>query len=514
MQSRQEVADAWDAVRVCMVGDGLAAGTRPSEQRRLALHAVVHEQSDAPWPARCLPYAERLDRALEARSIPAAWRTLPRAVAVVSSNAEDLPALDELHAALEGADLPLPQRDASTARAPAAVAPQFKSRDLATIGQVTHLDDVHVQLDEGRVLRLLLPEAKPLVCRFNDGPREQRWRSVACSSVPLTLGERTQLRLSPAMAGASDLIYARDGADSDGFYDGSTGQRIWRPRYFDAQAYVRDSGTTTILYAEMRDDHERERVEQYRALSLVPGQRPRNRRLPIASDARVMLLGDNVLWWSPTTDRDDALTVAALGDDKRPLGKPQAIGTLSRDARLVSSCESEGTSALFFVSGVQERRYALVFRKAGVWLPPLDVGVIEGKLTLSCHDGVAMLLRSDEDSIARWRCNATGCAQALATPPAVVPDTRFSVAPIGDSLALAWSAPGEPLRLRIAAPHELETARDAILVDDAAHSGLEPTSMRMISGDGLLLLLLQDEGGRIRALRIAATEASVVRIIR
>jgi hypothetical protein len=513
-ESRQQVADAWDTLRICLMGDGLAPGTRPSEHRRLILHSIAHTDDADEWPSRCLPYAERLDASLEARSVRSTLGSLPSAVEVVRSEAESLPELDALYGELERADLPLPKRDLTVPTAPGAIKPLLRAKDLGVIGKVVELDDIDVRIDEGRVLRLLIPESSPLVCRFNDGPRDQRWQTVACSEAPLTTDNDAHLRLSRAMPGAADLIYARDGAKRDGFYDAATGQRIWRPSYFDAQAYVRDSGTTSILYADMRDGSRLERVEQFRLLDLVPGKRPRSRSIRVPSDARVMLLADGVLWWSPESQRHDTLMMASRAEGKRPLAKAKRIGQIQAKSRRIDDCRSDDTLAVLFASGIKERRYALAFRKDDVWLPPLDVGVISGQLVLSCHDGAAMLTRRSGGHFSRWRCNAVRCVQTRTGGLPITKDTVVASASLGTDMALAWISPGQPLRLRIAEPDSLHAAADVLLFDDANHGGIEPTAMRMVSADGLAILLMQDEGRRVYALRIGGGKPQPVRIVR
>jgi len=516
--SRQRVADAWDAVRVCVLGEAVLQGVRPSERRRLITLAIAHTPEQDQWPNRCLPYARELDRSLEARSMKDELGQLPSAAALVASDAETLPDLDLLHSELELADLPLPQRNATVPPAPAPATPLLRRHSFSSIGKVVDLADIDVALDgsDGQVLRLLLPDRAPVVCQFGDGPRAERWKTVACRVVPMATDAGAHLRLARSEPGAADLIYVHDSSDRDGFYDSATGLRIWRPNYFDAQAVIRANGSTTILYADMRDDLSRERVELFRLLQLTPGKRPRSRRAKVRKDARVLLLPDLLMWWQPNEEASaDELMFAPLTPKaKRPVGKATRLGDLPRESRRVADCASNDTTALLTVAGIRDRRYALTFIKAGQPLPPLDVGVIEGKLALSCHDGNAYLMRHQDRRIASWRCTQERCIQAMTNKLPMEAETLVATAPLSDKLALAWAAPGEPLRLRIAKPEVVHEADDTIIVDDEVHDGLEPTSMRMISADGLAMLLLQDEGRRVYALRLDRKEPLPVRIVR
>jgi hypothetical protein len=183
-------------------------------------------------------------------------------------------------------------------------------------------------------------------------------------------------------------------------------------------------------------------------------------------------------------------------------------------SRYVADCASSGVHATLFVSGINERRYALLFRRGRDLLPPLDVGVIGGKLALSCHDGAAMLTRKSDDRIARWRCDAKHCVQSLSDRMPLMKHALVTAAPLGDAMAMAWLAPGEPLRLRVAAAADLDDAPDRMLFDDEPHGGIEPVAMRMLSADGLAVLLLQDAGNRVYALRLHDDEPTPVRVVR
>src|SRR5690606_26649815 len=113
--------------------------------------------------------------------------------------------------------------------APSGVRPLLGAEDLGAFAELDSLDAVSVDLDSthGRVLRLLVREPGGVVlCRLNDGPRDERWRTVSCQRTPVpATGE---LRLAGAEPEAADLIYRREG-DEDGFFDAASGLRVWRP---------------------------------------------------------------------------------------------------------------------------------------------------------------------------------------------------------------------------------------------------------------------------------------------
>lgn len=541
-RARQEAADAWDAARVCLLGDGLRASMVPSERLRLITMAVGPHRTppdgEDAWPARCRPQAERLDRALAARTLR---RQLGELDALTPLTTADEPLkhaerLDRLHAELEVADLPRPHRDPTTSSsvpaAPAPARPRLARTDLASLGRAESLAHIDVAFDpqRGTSLRLLLPEAQPVVCRFNDGPRGERWQSAACRPTPLELPEGARVLLTTSTPGAPDLLRVRDADSHDGFYDGTTGQRLLRPRYFDAQAVMRDDGHADLLYADLGGEGIADRVERFRLMRAVPGRRPKRHRLALPPEARVKLEPERVLWWvaeHPSDDQRfsprDALFTNRLGasPDEPILEKRERVGELPLDSRLVGSCTSRATRATLFAAGLKERRLTLLFERDGKLQAPLDVGPIAGAPALSCDGDHAILTRKLGRVASTWRCKPEGCVPANAgpLPPEVEassgPPPLAEVAPIGDRLALAWSSDGEPLRLRVEEADDLHAAEDQIVFDDELHGGLEPVALRWLTAEGLAVLLIQDVGRRVYALRVTeGGKISPVRVAR
>ena len=354
------------------------------------------------------------------------------------------------------------------------------------------------------------------MCRFNDGPRSERWQSVACRPTPVDLPAGARVLLTVSTVGAPDLLRVRDAGNDSGFYDGTTGQRLLRPRYFDAQAVMRDDGTAELLYADLAGEGVADRVERFRLMRARPGRRPRRHRLAISPRARVKLEPERVLWWiaeHPTDEQRfaprDALFASKLGSQDEPaLGRDERLGELPLGSRLVGSCASKAIGATLFAAGLKERRFTILFTVEGEPSRLVDVGRIAGAPSLSCDGSEAVLTRQLGRVTSTWRCKPDGCAPANAGP--LPPETETSggppplaeVAPVGDHLALAWSSDGEPLRLRVAPASELHEASDTVLFDDELHGGLEPVALRWLTAEGLAVLLLQDVGRRVYALRV------------
>ncbi|MEQ9321184.1 MAG: hypothetical protein RIF41_18620, partial [Polyangiaceae bacterium] len=501
--------------------------TIPSERLRLIGMAVGPSQeretaADA-WPARCRPHAERLDHALAARALRRQLGELPllAPLTVADEPSREAERLDRLHAELEVADLPRPRRvpASSPPTAPAPARPRLDRDQLASLGRVENLADIDVAFDprRGSSLRLMLPEDRPLVCRFNDGPRTERWQSVACRPTPLDLPEGAQVLLTVSTAGAPDLLRVRDAGDHGGFYDGTTGQRLLRPRYFDAQAVMRDDGTADLLYADLAGEGVADRVERFRLMRALPGRRPTRHRLGLPPQARVKLEPERILWWIAERPDDDerfsprdALFASKLGspDEERVLAARERLGELPLGSRLVGSCASKTLEATLFGAGLKERRFTILFEREGEPGRLVDVGHIAGAPTLSCDGDEAILVRQLGRVASTWRCKHDGCAPSNAGPlppaekPSEGPPPLSEVSPIGDRMALVWSRDREPLRLRVAPAGELHAAPDTVLFDDELHGGLEPVAVRWLAAEGLAVLLLQDVGRRVYALRV------------
>ncbi len=508
--ARQRVADRWSELRACLLGTGLPPGARPSQLLRAIELSATTSGDEVTWPAACLPYAHQLDQALAAPAIRQALGTLPPAAPLLSGGpiSDHGAELDALHAALEAAQLPI-ARSRAVPRPPSPAKASLRGEDLSALGSSVDLRTIEVRFDPhgGKVLRLILPTHPPQICRLNDGPRDQRWRTLACRNLPSSAAGPRAPRLVPSEPGSADLVYQRDARGKDGFFDAASGLRVWRPRDPQAQAVVRKSGTTTVLYTEHHgDDGE---AASHRLVQLRPGRAPSNRRLSVPRDAELLLLPQGLLSWSGAS-RSAKYTLYRQtlqeegSDESRPwLGPRQAIGKLPARSRHVADCASGYSQAVLFATGGAEPRYTVLFREQGMFQKLVDVGVLSGAPELSCQGDVATLVRRHDDRVARIACTADGCQQAVTSPLPGFSEGLATVAPLGAKLVLVWNRPGEPVRLRIGAPEGIHQARDELLLDDERHDGLDPTSFRLISNGGVALLFIQTRDGDTYALRIA-----------
>jgi len=522
--ARQRVADRWAELRTCLLGNGLPPGSRPSQLLRGIELSATLAGDEATWPAVCIPYAKALDQALQS---PAAMRelgVLPAATPLLASGPISARGaeLNELYAAMEAAKLPLARGSRAVPQPPPPAEAILQRSDLSALDSTVDLRTIAMHFDPqgGKVLRLVLPTTPPQLCRFADGPHDQRWQRVACRALPAATAGLRAPRLARSEPGSADLVYQRDGGGKDGFFDAASGLRVWRPRDADAQAVVRKSGVTTVLYAEHRGDGSDREVTGHRLVQLRPGRAPSNRRLSVPEGAELLLLPQGLLWWAPTkrapktTLYGQVLRAAGSAETKRWLGPRKAIGKLPAGSRHVADCASGYSQAVLFATAADEPRYTLLFREQGMYQKLVPVGVLTGAPVLSCQGDLATLVRRRGNRVAAFTCTADGCQQAVTSPLPGLTDGVAAVAALGTKLALVWARPGEPTRLRIGSPDRLHQTSDVLLLDDASHGGLDPAAFRLASNGGAALLLVQTRAGQTYALRVdAETPAKPVTVV-
>lgn len=507
--SQQNAANRFAEFKRCMLGDGLSASDLPS----VRLTAIERNQSKGDWPQRCQPYAEHLDAALARPSLRDEWGQFPGAAAIVSNPQQRGQQMDRLWKAVEAVDLPTATPASDVPPAPDPVEIRVAPRQLThPLGRVVELDDVAVDRDPvtGRVARLLLLGPQPNLCHLNDGPIDQRWRSAACRPLGLKFSPGAAVRLARSEPGAADLVYSRTESGSDGFYDVASGRRLWTPHFAGAQALVRESGATSILYATFeRAGSEREstRLDTYRLVRFEPGKRPNNRRLKIPKNARVVMLPQALVYWHRAKDRDhDALYVQPLLEDHR-LGKRRRVGDLPRASLFVDSCAGEHGAALLFAKPGEEPHYTLVVKREGQIREPIDVGFIGGQVDLTCTAHGAVISRNIDRQVATWDCDGDGCIAARSGDLPGLSSRRAIAAVLGDRLIYV-RAVGSTVRVRVAKSETIANAPEQVLLESS-----DIRAMRLVSGSNLALLLLQDAQTDVHAIRIdRGGQAELVRL--
>lgn len=508
--TRSDVAERWWDFRRCVLGPALAPGERPTA-RLHALHlGMSDEESErSAWPHWCLPYASALDRSLSVHSMHQQLGLTAPATQALQESGYDrrVAAIEQLFASLEDVDLPIVPSSTDIPPVPfEPAAASFDARKLEPFTRVGKLSELVLASDPGSGSRLRILDVRSRkLCLLAEG-RTDRWQSIECREVAeVGLKRLRTLRLAGAEPETADMLYARDIENNDGFYDASSGQRLWRPQDPHAEAYVQQSGMSTILYRERKELDGGRRM--YRLVRFRPGYGPSNQRLPdIAVGAVATLLPRTLLWW---TGAGKAYAHAVLEGDAA-VGTRQLVGDLPARSRLVDSCSSTQSQALLFENRAEPPELSLVFHRRGLVLPPVKVGPKTGEVQLDCDGERAWVMQTEPDAVRLRRCGSDGCEPGEAVTPPYGEATRVSAkALVAGKLVMVWAPPaGEPerpprgaLRLRAAPVGGFAGTRDTVLVDELDPT-LRPVEMRLFARNGLGLLLLRDRGGRVSALTV------------
>jgi len=106
--------------------------------------------------------------------------------------------------------------------------------------------------------------------------------------------------------------------------------------------------------------------------------------------------------------------------------------------------------------------------------------------------------------VTRMRCRRSGCKleRAVVALERHRRASRYFAASLGDALAVLWRSPLGDIRLRIAEPKALATAKEVSLFDDAEHGGFDfddGNTELFVRGDIGYLLVERETAARKRA---------------
>jgi hypothetical protein len=521
---RQRLADRWFELRTCLVGHSKSNLRLGDRLRLLALAAERDRAADA-WPARCMAYAEELDALLATPSLRDQVGPAPSLRAVVADGAtgEAALGLENFEASLRALDLPSAVDARPVLEPPAPPVPLLAAADLAPLGRVERLAAMQVAMDGfGKgVVRTLIHEgvngargvdataaSRATLCRMNDGAHDERWRSAACQLLPIR--GLVRARLLDVEPGGAEAVHAtrEDGGDRavSGLFDAATGALLWRHSDPRLQALTRADGTSDVLFTARDDNDERE----LRMARLGPRGAPLVRRVA-HGDVAALLLADDLLLWDPESalGRLSRSTLVRARDATTALGSREHLGVVGSGARVVSHCAGRDLSAVLFADAGGEHSVIVRLRRGSMGLHRM--ARLGDAPQLSCSPTAATVVARRDDAALVTRCALDACDDEIL--PAV-PQGAL-VMGMGDEVLMAWQAPGEPLRLRIARPDALPRVAERFVVDDSEHGGLDVAELAGVSVDQLALLWLRDGGGRVFALRVEANgTTSGVKVVR
>ena len=529
-RARQQVANRWAALRRCLLGDAPGSSELPGERlRRLGRTAAAGRAEAGSSAERCAREVRGFDSALASRSLASGLERAPRASEIVDvavDLGERADKLDRLWIALRDADLPPADDDRAVGpdptREPSEPPPAPAAPKLASFGSFGDLGsgDALASLGAGHGTRLLLPKPKgpPLLCSIDDASPGGAGPDLGCRPVSARMpGEIVDWRLAQFELGAPELVYGRTASGKDGFFDATTGQRIWRPGSADAQAVVSASGAVSVLYPVAKKGAERghgragaqasaEVVDHFQLARLRPGRPPANNWLDVPATAQVVLTERLLVWWVEQ-DGSTGLYGQGLGDEASPFGPRHRAGTVPDRSRLVSGRDCNGTMALVLADAGHPARHTLVQAKGGELIGPVDLGPFGGDIALGCRAASPTLAGIDgELGVVSWQCEGRSCARSVVKPPGGAAlaggDGLLVVAPLGSRLALASWRPAEGLRLRVGEPAELEAAREMLLLEPEVRGRPGPKALRLLGGESSALLLAQSGAGDLHLLSI------------
>jgi len=508
---RQQVATRWLELQQCMVGSS-PNGALPSKRMEAIRRATRASNGNHDWPQRCTPYATDLDQVLSKPSVRDVIGELRPASAMFAAGTTPVQQgtqLDALWRALRAAELPVAGATRDVPAPPEGMRTLLADSKLSSLGRVAQLDNIAATFDpvSGRVLRLLMLTEQPRLCVLDDGERSVRWRNAMCRDVAVKLEPGSFVRLARAEPGAADLVYARTPKERDGFYDASSGRKLWTPRFAAAQAIVRASGETSILYAEMAGKKKRKRVDAFRLVRFAPGKRPMNARLKIPRTARTLLTATELLWWRTRRDdgraTHDELVAQALRADDEVLGKRRRVGKLPIGSRYVDDCANRSMRAVLFASRGDEPRYALALQRGTSPHRAVDIGVLEGRIDMVCNDSEVVLSRVGDSHVSLWRCNQDGCEHEQTGALPGLGEGTGVAATVGDRLLYVHMSHGL-LQMRHGTTEELASAPDQLLFNEVAQGGFDAQELRLIGSGHTGLLLLHGQDAGVYALRISS----------
>ncbi|MEM6786492.1 MAG: hypothetical protein AAF715_03145 [Myxococcota bacterium] len=500
--SMQHVADTWLGFRRCLLGSAPErSGVAATERIRL-LRLRDRHRPDAAWPGRCRPLAEAFDRARDAPALRQHFGALPRATTIVDAPEEQGASLVALVTAMEEASLPLARPGAGEVPPPPPVPrPRLDAAALRPFARAgSARTDVTV---------FAHPDGDRLAVRDGDHVRLCRIEPVrvTCHDVPLDpAAARGRIRLAAA-GDTLSLLRLEDGP-SPGFYDAATGTLLFGTAYFGAQAFA-DREVIRVLTATT--DGPRGQVEHHRAVELIPGRRPRKRRLrSVPARARTLLIRDRVYWILPDGTNGDALTGLPVREAEPRDATPPPPTMLPAGSRPLDRCHpAAGDVWVLFGNGLTDRQFSLVrFGRKGGEVTRIDVGTSSSIPSLTCFSDHAELLAVEGDRLVHWRCHDDddACPRTVSHPlPRDHDHTHAAFAPTGDGeVALLWQRDGDALRLRRGGLSGLHRTPDILLTDTPSRGGFEAINVRLLpaADGGGLVALLQDPALELYAVRL------------
>lgn len=509
-----EVNGAYAALSTCMIGEPLGDGESVEVRMsgiEVALHGMTgaeRAERGADWPNECQVHAHKLSEVARqtGKADPLADAATALATELEAHTAE--PPAKAFGAVVTAADTlqVKPAVDAAV-RQP----PKPKARpSVDTLPETARLSSdgfnpghLHVEPFQSRDIYFLMDEENlaggPQLCDYRPKNKE-----LGCKSLPERVAKRSpHLRLwGTTELGGDPFLYVGD-RGKDGIYRSKDGKRIGKKLIYGADA--KKSGNLVATFWDVED-------QQLLLAELREGEKsPTTEKLLAYDESHNPYYNTGLFWgwfvYRDWDDQDDELHLYARSiEGVGRWGKLIDIGSvverskiLENDPPHIDACR-DGELIVIRARGLSVDR--LAFYDGKKWHPPVPSPGLAG--TLTCHAGEAVITQLRGEEVWQNRCKPTGCdrlafslAGAVRERPSLKPsaDEGLSAAEAGGSLAVAWRAPGDGLRLVVGKADTLKNDAGRLVLDEKVADGklsMTPTVLhhRLLGGRGYALLIV------------------------
>jgi hypothetical protein len=515
-----EVGSAYDALSTCMIGAPLAEGETVAARMagiELAIHTMTpSERAErmSDWPIDCLPRAHKLAEAVKGSARkdaePLATAAAELATALEARGVEPpAAAYEKVRAAAEA--LALSAGTAADVKQPPSPKPRPSLDQLPASARLSDdgFNPGHLKIEpfQSRDTYFLLDEENmpggPRLCDYRPKSKE-----LVCEKLPERVAKHSPyLGLwGTTEPGAAPFLFVGD-RGQDGIYRSSNGKRIGKKLIYGAHAGDGDHLVATfwnekegaLFLAELRPDQ----------------KSPDSMKLLDYAESGNPYYHTGLFWhWFVYRDFNDKRELRLYAREVRGLskwGELIDVGELHEPALVrendiphLDACR-DGDTIVIRARGYHMDR--LAFHDGKSWHPPVASPGLAGDLT--CHNGEAVITQIEGKTVYQNRCKANDCQRAgfsldkaLAERESLRPsaDDPVTAAEAGGSLAVAWRAPGQGLRLIVGPIDKIEKEQGRLILDEKIHKGqLSPiptvVHYRLIGGRGYALLVLSTIDG-------------------
>ena len=234
----------------------------------------------------------------------------------------------------------------------------------------------------------------------------------------------------------------------------------------------------------------------------MPGKQPRKRTLRLKRQAKVMLLPGSLLWWQADDDGvvavDDLTAQRMLPSGAKQPAKP--LGRLPHGSEMLEDCAGAYGQVHLARNNTSPPRYTMLFHRDGSEAATVDAGVSRARVNIACQERAVMVTREHDAHLTLARCDRESCQEEGQVDLPDAPLRAFGT--IGERVVVVWGGRDSTLRMRMGTPESFASSPVQVLLDEPAASQLHVVGLRLMSAQGIALLLVQGDLGEVYVLRI------------